>query len=59
MNEILLSVKILQKESVRLKTTCVPHFPNFDFEDNVAPKLGSARYNGAPGPACIISEFPS
>jgi hypothetical protein len=56
MKDILTSIKTLQRDSYRLKTEDVPHFPHFEFQDNVLPKLGDARYEGPPGPPTFIGR---
>lgn len=57
MNDILKCIKTVQIESIKYKALKIPKFPSFDFRDNVAPKVGSARFNGNPGVAFIISEI--
>jgi len=57
MNEVLLCVKTIQRESIKLKASTVPQFPSFDFRNDVEPKVGSARFEGKPGVGFII-EFP-
>ena len=57
MNEVLLCVKTIQQESIKLKASAVPQFPSFDFQNDVEPKVGSARFEGKPGVSFFI-EFP-
>jgi len=50
MAEILVSVKTMEKEAVKLNARIVPKFPQFALRADVEPKIGSARYDGEPGP---------
>lgn len=50
MAEILVSVKTMEKEAVKLNARIVPKFPQFALSADVEPKIGSARYDGEPGP---------
>lgn len=54
MEDILNSIKTLTQDALRLQSKDTPHFPRFEFQDNVLPKFGEARYDGPPGPPTFI-----
>lgn len=44
MSEILSCVKTIERVSIKLDASIIPHFPNFTFRDDVSPNIGSARF---------------
>ncbi len=58
MGEILLCVKTIERASIKLEASVVPHFPDFTFREDVGPKIGSACFEGKPGVSIIIGPFP-
>lgn len=58
MGEILLCVKTIERASIKLEASVIPHFPDFTFREDVSPKIGSARFKGKPGVSFIIGPFP-
>ena len=50
MAEILVSVKTVEKEAAKLNAQIKPKFPQFTLRNDFEPKIGSARYDGKPGP---------
>lgn len=58
MAEILVSVKTVEREALKLNARKVVQFPQFTFRDDVAPKIGSARYEGSPGPPTFLGQLP-
>jgi len=59
MEEILKSIETLTQDALKLHSKDVPRFPRFEFQDNVLPKFGEARYDGPPGPPTFIGTSDS
>jgi hypothetical protein len=60
MNEIVSSIKIVEREVKRLNTDPAIKFPNATFRTdiNIGPKFGDSRFEGQPGPGIYIGTEP-
>lgn len=60
MDEIVSSIKIVQREAKRLNTNPVINFPNTTFRTDIkiGPKFGDSRFEGQPGPGIYIGPEP-
>ena len=58
MEKILIGVKTVEKEAVKFNAQMVPQIFQSEFRDDVEPKIGSARYEGEPGPGASIGMLP-
>jgi len=56
LKEILSCINTIQKETRKLNAPTILQIPSFIFRNDVAPIVGSARFEGTPGVECLLEE---